>query len=292
MRILLLRGWIHPKNENAIKQYNNIQFAIFESVAQLDAIDLSQYDCVYSPSNEIDVSKYPNTVFIFGPHLLIDKWRVFNRQNAAYIMLSKWVKQLHINTPGNQISFYDIPFGVDTDKFSEIHPIQERTKVFVYFKYRNQSDLSIVKDLLNSLNIRYKLFDYHAKYNEEEYLCYLQQSKYGIWLGAHESQGFALQEALSCNVPLFVWSVSNMKQEHSQNKQPDEPATTVPYWDERCGEYFLDQAHIKSTFKCFLANVDSYNPRAYVLETLSIPVCEQYFINTVNDMKNNIKISM
>ena len=44
---------------------------------------------------------------------------------------------------------------------------------------------------------------------------YLQNSKYGIWLDAHESQGFALQEALSCNVPLLVWNISSMNQEYN-----------------------------------------------------------------------------
>ena len=55
------------------------------------------------------------------------------------------------------------------------------------------------------------------KYPEEEYIKYLQESKYGIWLGAHESQGFALEEALAINVPLLVWNVKYMSQEVRSN---------------------------------------------------------------------------
>ena len=65
----------------------------------------------------------------------------------------------------------------------------------------------------------------------------IANSKYGIILDAHESQGFAIEEALSCNVPLLVWNVSSMSQEEGGNYQHI-PATSIPYWDKRCGENF------------------------------------------------------
>ena len=42
----------------------------------------------------------------------------------------------------------------------------------------------------------------------------MQKAKYGIILDAHESQGFAIEEALSCNVPLLVWNTKFMSQEY------------------------------------------------------------------------------
>jgi len=106
----------------------------------------------------------------------------------------------------------------------------------------------------------------------------LQNSKFGIWLGRHESQGFALEEALSCNVPLLVWNVTSMNQEYGLN-YPDIKATTIPYWDERCGEYFYDFEELDNTFNLFISKLDTYKPREYVLENLSVEVCQEKFID-------------
>jgi hypothetical protein len=109
-------------------------------------------------------------------------------------------------------------------------------------------------------------------------LQYLQESKYGIWLDAHESQGFALQEALSCNVPLLVWSVKTLDQEYGSN-YPAFAATTIPYWDSRCGEFFYDKCNLLVTYNTFMKKIYEYAPRDYILEYLSIDKCESLFIN-------------
>jgi glycosyltransferase involved in cell wall biosynthesis len=116
-----------------------------------------------------------------------------------------------------------------------------------------------------------------------DYINYLHESKYGIWIGCHESQGFALQEALSCNVPLLVWNVESMNQEYGCN-YIDIPATTTPYWDERCGEYFYDSNNFEDIFNKFIFNIENYRPREYILENLSMEVCEKKLIDTINNI--------
>jgi hypothetical protein len=117
-------------------------------------------------------------------------------------------------------------------------------------------------------------------------MSFLKEAKYGIWVGCSESQGFALEETLSCNVPLFVWSVSSLTQEYRQN-YPDISATTIPYWDERCGEYIHNMGEIEEKFTIFLQKVENgrYKPREFVLENLSIDVCERKMIELINDIK-------
>ena len=60
------------------------------------------------------------------------------------------------------------------------------------------------------------------------------------------------------------------------------PATTIPYWDERCGEYFYEKDEFEIVFDKFIACVNTYQPRQYVLENLSIDVCEKKFMEMVN----------
>ena len=51
-------------------------------------------------------------------------------------------------------------------------------------------------DFCKKKNIIPFVFDYVKRYNEEDYLDCLKNAKFGIILDAHESQGFAIEEAL------------------------------------------------------------------------------------------------
>ena len=59
------------------------------------------------------------------------------------------------------------------------------------------------------------------------------------------------------------------------------PASSVPYWDERCGVKVREGAsreEIYEAFSHFLENLDSFDPRAYVEENLTVETSAQKFI--------------
>jgi glycosyltransferase involved in cell wall biosynthesis len=286
MKILFINYLLHTKNLYALNNYNyhidNINYI------DLDNINLSEYDIVYSPTIPINVKKYPNTKFIFGPHFSVfpNKKQIdeISNNNSVYIQPSNWCVDIWKNNSiCKNIRIKSLPFGVNTKKFINIKHINERDNVFIYFKRRNPNELQKIKEFLDSKQISYKIFDYVKKYNEDEYLTYLQNSKYGIWLGAHESQGFALEEALSCNVPLLVWNVTLMSQEFGSNYN-DYTATTIPYWDTRCGEFFTDYEKLEKTYNKFISKLHRYKPREFILENLSIEVCNKLFDKIIKEI--------
>jgi len=273
---------MHPKNMHALMNYKNIHFTIIDNLNKLDTINLNDYDYVYSPTDPIDVSKYSTIRFIFGPHFSVfpdSKTLTIQSDNSLYLMPGQWcVDDWKQNSLCNRLNMAACPFGVDTEKFCQHLPLELRNKVFVYFKSRNPKELEFIDAVLKHNHIDYKLFYYDGRYNEEDYIDCLKHAKFGIWVGRHESQGFALEEALSCNVPLLVWNVTSMNQEYGQ-KYPDIPATTIPYWDDRCGEYFYGMDDFPLKIEKFLSNLHNYRPREYVLEKLSMNICENKFIN-------------
>jgi hypothetical protein len=289
MKVLFIKEGIHPKNLNFILNCKIIECTFVNRVNEINNLNIPDYDVVYSPCEPIDVSKYPNTKFIFGPHFSVFPHKnhmdiIRNNKNVVYIQPSEWAAQVWINNPlCNNINIKSFAFGVETEKFCEKIHIENRNKVFIYFKRRKPQELIAILNMLKNKNIEFKIFDYVSRYSEEDYITYLQNSKYGIWLDAHESQGFALEEALSCNVPLLVWSVTSMNQEEGMNYK-DLPATTIPYWDERCGEYFYNTSELEETFNKFLSKIETYKPREYVLNNLSFDVCEEKFINLLNSV--------
>jgi glycosyltransferase involved in cell wall biosynthesis len=283
MKILYLNINMHYKNHHALMNYKNIEFTTIHSVQQIQNIDLSKFNAVYSPSQPIDVSLYPNTKFIFGPHFSVFPVKhqidLIKNNNSVYIQPSEWVVQLwQNNILCDKLKIKSLPFGVDLNTFNEIKPIKERNEVFLYYKTRFPKELILMEQFLKIKNINYKIFNYDTKYNENEFINYLKNSKYGIWVGRHESQGFALEEALSCNIPLLVWNTKSMNQEYRANYQ-DISATTIPYWDTKCGEYFYNIEELEEKFNLFLSKIETYKPREYILENLSFEVCEKQLMN-------------
>jgi hypothetical protein len=284
---ILLVGWLHPKNLNALMKYRWIELVRVDALPE----SFEGFDVVYCPGQHVDVSLYPGVRFIFGPHLSVypEESQMELIRGSVYVQPSQWTVDIWKGYDCcRDVQLRVLPFGVDTELFrpvSEIGTIFPVVKknVMVYFKRRKPEELEFVENILNYYRVPYRVFVY-GSYLEADYMEYLKRAKYGIWLDAHESQGFALEEALSMNVPLFVWNIRTMSQEYGSS-YPDVAATTIPYWDESCGEVVYDWQDFMSVYSLFLNKLESYKPREFVLKELSIDVCSGRFMDLVREVK-------
>ena len=285
MRILII-DQLHHKNRIGIEllfQYMKIDYVFAHDISKID----STFDIIYSPSNAIDTSKYPTHRFIFGPHFSVfpdNKLKAIKNtnENSVYIQPSEWCVDLWKGLGVTQfIPIQFFPFPVDVDTFSPNSLGNKREKVFIYFKRRRQDELSFLMHFLKNRQIEFEIFNYVARYDETHYLEFLRHANFGIVLGAHESQGFAVEEALSCDVPLLVWNVRSLNQEVGCN-YANLPATTIGYWDERCGEYFYEAKELEKTFELFMGKLQTYRPREFILEQLSVEPCAKRFMELVS----------
>ena len=283
LNILLILPWIHPKNQNGLFLFSNINFTIISSIEE--SRNLSIYDAVYSPSMPINVKKYPSIKFIFGPHFSVfpeeSHVDLIKGENSVYIQPSQWAVDVwKLFSICQNLNMKPVPFAVDINKFQPIISKKERNTIFIYFKQRKIEELNFITNYLNSNSISYKLFNYSQGYQENDYLQTLQHSKMGIWIGRHESQGFGLEECLSCDIPLLVWDVTSMNQEEGYN-YPDIKATVIPYWNSNCGEVFYKKEEFYDKFLLINSKIDTYKPREYISYYLSANVCEQIFIDAI-----------
>lgn len=287
MKVCILDKY-HHKNQYFLEQLVSNNYERVSKIADADV--------VLSASTSVDVQKYPNKRFIFGPHFSVFPNKVIRNikpvnGNAIYIQPSEpfrltWLNEYQFNT----MPIKSMAFGVNTHKFCE-DSNSVRDLVILYHKNRAPNDLRRVIDFLKQRGIEYRVFDYKQRYREEDYLSALKRAKYAVWVGAHESQGFALQEALSCNVPLLVWTVSLHKQEWSSRntyKNVKSVVSSIPYWDHRCGEFFHHENELDASFEKFIDKVNNgvYEPRKFILENLSIEVREKEWVKLINSFKN------
>ena len=153
----------------------------------------------------------------------------------------------------------------------------------VYIKRRHPAIVSHVCDFLRGKGITTLHTYKYGSYTEANYVRDLQRARFMVVLDAHESQGYALEEAMSCNIPLFVMDATSMYDEVNERgssvyaylRPKKLTATSVPYWSDKCGVRFTDLSQRPAAFEDFTKKLDAgeFAPREYVLETLSPAVC-------------------
>jgi hypothetical protein len=287
----------HERNLEAIsKGCAHLGVPVRRAASEAEARDLSLRD-----EKGADVYWFPNKVvasgaefahrrLLYGPHVWYSDPALASVSadapaNAALICLSKWNADVYGEFGVRDgLPLLDVPFGLDTNLFCPPSAkMSERDCILIYHKHRSPSDLMAAVALLGRRHPADKLLVFrYGRYTRDEYKSALARCKFGAWIGGHESQGFALQEALAMNVPLLVWDVRSMYEELSPEGRPTYPpgdklllATSAPYWDDRCGVRVYAEAALGAALAPFEAQcaLGAFQPRAFAVENLSIDAC-------------------
>ena len=74
-----------------------------------------------------------------------------------------------------------------------------------------------------------------------------------------------------------------MNKETNSNYHPI-PCTSIPYWNQQCGEYFHHYHELASTFQTFQTKLEAkeYSPRQYIMDNLSVEKCAERFMVLIN----------
>tara|TARA_B100001109_G_scaffold227203_1_gene201726 strand:- start:271 stop:1140 length:870 start_codon:yes stop_codon:yes gene_type:complete len=211
----------------------------------------------------------PETCLI-GPQLWpFDKVGRFLVQDVAsykkIISPSQWNKDFYKTKwylPDEKVGVW--PVGIEIPH--NIRNIQY--DCLLYYKRRSAEELEIVEKFLKKKKLTYKILQY-GNYTEEEFLALANQANFCFLLNGTESQGIAVQQIMSLGVPLFVWDVESWD---DMGIQWSVPASSVPYWDKRCGEKFYKKTMLSRTFTKFDKKLKEggYDPKSYVEENLSL----------------------
>jgi hypothetical protein len=278
----LFEGPCHPKNTIGlnlmVNEGMNVDFSHSPN---------KEYDWIVNFS-EFKTYSGHNGGVIYGPQIMfptIPASSVPNVYGKTYCnLLSDWLVDLNSDI-NPDIKSIALPFAVEVNRFI---PSEKSGKPVIYFKHVKGDRLqSVINKLGNDfIVIRY------GSYSEDYYLKSISEAPYVIWIGCHESQGFAFQEALSCNTPIFVINVRSLRDETGSgghlpwgNFMPGHElkATSASYFDERCGiiSYFETW---ENEIDNFLSNIHSYSPREFIMETLSPRACLDTWINKLRNL--------
>lgn len=277
MRILVY-NFLHHKNKHGL--------TLLPKEVQVIYLDTLHNIQIYDDGNTIlfitdKILEVNFSKVLYGPHIdfgnVIKYFQNNSNKKIKFNMLSPWLKKLSEKLVKCDAEFITLPYPVDIEKYCPSNIIEN--KAFIYFKHVDDYKLQLAINLIKDKNIPYQVFRY-GSYKDYDYLNYIKSCKFGIWVGSHESQGFALQEALSCNIPLFVLDVKSLKDEFYERDYPwrnreisydDLEATSASYWNDDCGIICknLEFNNLQENFNKFLEKLSSFNSRKFILENLS-----------------------
>lgn len=260
----------------------------------------------YRLNDYIYIKKHPEEIacIIGKPHVLFDrKWvnpvilgaGIYSHPvdypdlfktypNVKRLLVpGEWMRQMFEPYYGDKVLAW--PTGIDTDDWQPLvgdKPID----FLIYDKIRGGGG-HITKTLdqhnLSHLNITY------GTYTHKDLKDKLAQCKAVIFLSESETQGLAYQQILATNTPILAWDRGGYWKdpEYYPHKAKYAPVSSVPYWDERCGNKFSDILNFEEALKEFLTNIKSYKPREYITENLSLEKCAYNYLNIVQHTIND-----
>lgn len=154
------------------------------------------------------------------------------------------------------------PAGVNIDYWKPNH--DKKHQVLLYVKTDNRKMVKFVESYLEKHKINYSVIEY-GKYRKSEYRRRLSKAAWAIFLSESESQGIAMLEAWSMNVPTYVWNPGQVIYEGNLIKD----TSSCPYLTEDTGDHWKNIVEFKGKFDIFTSNLDKYRPRWWVVNNMT-----------------------
>ena len=199
---------------------------------------------------------------------------LFTPEIDRLIVASEWVKDFYHDAPALLAKVRACPCGVDA-AFWRPTPgrARDRTAV-VYWKSGDEAFCERVEAIvrrsgLEPARVRSGLGE-HEHFTRETFRALLDSAAIGVFLSAFETQGIALAEAWSMDVPTLVW---DPRGEATWAGRTFVAATSAPYLTPATGRLWRSLDELEPTLHAALAEHAAFTPRQWVLEHMTDAIC-------------------
>lgn len=204
---------------------------------------------------------------------------------AFYTQQGDWATAIYRPYFGDDVCV-TCPVGIETEIWKPTPSQVPTTDFLLYNKIRwdypmrEQTLLQPIREHLQKRGLTFEEIRYGA-YKPEDYAAAMRRCRSLLFICEHESQGFAYQEAMSAGMPVLAWDPGEwLDPRRFEWGTPQVPASSVPFFDARCGERFLDFAAFPSALGVFAENLGQgkYAPRDYILDHLTLKQCATRYL--------------
>lgn len=242
-------------------------------------MSLYRWNWIQDSITAVLIAGFSGIPVVVGPNIVVmpddlPKIRI-KLKHSIYLQPSEWVVRLWEKVGFTECALVVWPVGIDCDEFNASNKTANSTKVIIYYKARRPEILTKAVQKVLDHGLEPVIIKY-GQYEEIEFKAALNDALFGIWIGVHESQGIALQEALASDLPLLVLDASrfsdnyNMNTYLSSNCFNNFKTTSAPYFDCKCGIIIDDEASLDTAILKMRQHLYSFEPRNFVLKELSL----------------------
>jgi hypothetical protein len=195
----------------------------------------------------------------------------------AYILNSNWTKVAYEEVAPSLVGRTKIWYGGVDHNFWD----PNKKYVLVYWKTESESFCIEIENILRNygeipLRIKY------GSYKSNDFKNALLQAKYAIFISKFESQGIALAEAWSMNVPTLVW---NSKPRHVHNRIYS-TISACPYLTPQTGFEWENLDDLECLLQQMPNLLQHVAPRKWVLENMTDKISATVLVNIINDISS------
>ena len=204
---------------------------------------------------------------LLGPNIEFERYlpEIASLRNKYILVPAPWVApvlQSRMKVSLKQIRIW--ASGVDTDFWKRENGM--RQNVLIYRKNDHSDDLKTALEFLKKENIPFKVFEY-GKYRQQAFKKYLNNSIAAIWLAGTESQGMALLQAWSMDVPTLVRRKDTYFDEIGSALFP---ATSAPYLTSETGCFSETESLTVIDLENFFCSISEFKPREHVMQNFTL----------------------
>jgi glycosyltransferase involved in cell wall biosynthesis len=175
------------------------------------------------------------------------------------------------------------PCGVDAELWKPAGRAKEPAAV-VYWKSGDERFCEAVEAIvrragLEPLRFRSKHGE-HGLFTPAAYRDALDRAAVGVFLSTFETQGIALAEAWSMNVPTVVWDPQGQAEWRGRGFKA---GSSAPFLTPSTGVAFRTIDELEPALGAALAALDAFQPRAWVLKHMTDAVCSERLYRLIRD---------
>jgi glycosyltransferase involved in cell wall biosynthesis len=191
------------------------------------------------------------------------------------IVAGEWMIDFYRDTPVLARKSRVCPCGVDSE-FWKPGGARKEQKAVVYWKSGDERFCEDVESIvrrsgLEPLRVRSRHGE-HNIFTPDTLRQMLDRSVVAVFLSTFETQGIALAEAWSMNVPTVVWDPQGDAEWRGRHFTS---ASSAPYLTPATGIAAKDTAGLEPALKQALAALGSFQPREWVLANMTDAICSK-----------------
>lgn len=245
---------------------------IFSMLQEMDLSGFKSVDWVLNVNSEESWEKLilDKENLVVGPNIEFEKAHISEKliliDSFKILVPSEWVVPIiQERLIWFRGEYHVFPSDIDFDYWK---PRQKgnQDQILIYRKYdTSEEDFFNVVKICKKMGLRYKVVTY-GKYTRRSFRRILRKCQAAVWLGTTESQGIALLECWSMDVPSLVRSQITFK-DNVTGKDFD--SSSAPYLARECGEQISATDLDINSFSNFLKESFAKSPREYVISQFS-----------------------